>query len=43
MMLENYQQLHGTFFELYIYQDNILLKKDIKKQPSHIFLQFYID
>ena len=32
MCLENNQQLHHTFFELYIYQDSIQLKKDLQKQ-----------
>ena len=43
MLLENYQQLHRIFFELYIYQGNIFLMKDIKKQLCHILLEFYID
>ena len=42
MLPENHQQLHHTIFELYIYQGNILLQKDIKKQLCHIFLEFYI-
>ena len=37
--LENYQLLYHTFFELYIYQGKILLKK----QQSPLFLEFYID
>ena len=43
MLLENYQQLHHTFFELYIYQGSIQLKKDLQKQLYHTFLEFYID
>ena len=43
MLIENHQQIHHIFFEFYIYQDNILLQKDLKKQLSHIFLGFYID
>ena len=39
---ENHQKFLFTFFEMYICQDNILLKKDIKKL-SHILLEFYID
>ena len=43
MLLESHQQLRRILFELYIYQDNILLKKDKKKQLTHIFLEFNID
>ena len=39
---ENHQKFLFTFFEMHICQDNILLKKDIKKL-SHILLEFYID
>ena len=42
MLLEN-QQLHQTFFELYIYQGNILLKKDLQKQLCLTFLEFHTD
>ena len=38
MKLENHQQLHFTFCESYIYQGNALLKSDVKKQLSLIFL-----
>ena len=31
MLLENHQQVYQTFFDFYIYQDNILLKKDLKQ------------
>ena len=41
--LENYQLLYHTFFELYIYQGKILLKKNLKKQQSPLFLEFYFD
>ena len=40
MLLENHQQLYHTFFELHIYQGNVLFKKDIKKQLCNIFLEF---
>ena len=43
MLLDNHQQLHHTLFEFYIYQNNMLLKKDIKKQLCHGFLEFYTD
>ena len=36
MLLENHQQLCHTFFESYVYQDNMLLKKDLHKH----FLEF---
>ena len=36
-MLENHEQLHHTFFELYNYQGNILLKKYKETIISHIF------
>ena len=40
MLLENHQQVHHTLFELYLLQDNMLLKKN--KQLWHIFLEFYV-
>ena len=43
MLLENHQQLHHTFFDFYIYQGSILLKKDMKKQLCYIFLEVHID
>ena len=43
MLLENNQQIHHTFFELYINQGSIQLKKDLQKQGCHTFLEFYID
>ena len=43
MLLENHQQLNHTFFELYIYQDNKLLKKDLQRQFCHTFFDFHID
>ena len=43
MLQENHQELLHTFFEFYVYQDNILLKKDLQKQLCHIFIEFYID
>ena len=33
----------SLIFEFYIDQDSILLKRDIKKQLRHIFLEFCID
>ena len=38
MLLENHQQAYHTFFEFYIYQDNILLKEDLQKQLCLNFL-----
>ena len=43
MLLENHQQLCHTFFDFYIYQGNILSKKNLQKQQYHTFLVFYID
>ena len=43
MLLENHQQLHHIFFDFYIYQCSILLKKDMKKQLCYIFLEVHID
>ena len=43
MLPEDHQRFHDTFFELDIFQGNTLLKKDIKEQICHIFLEFYID
>ena len=37
------KQLHHIFFELYIYQDKILLKRDLQEQLSPTFLEFYVD
>ena len=39
MMLENHQQLHHTFFELYIYQDSIQLKKGSSQTTISTILQ----
>ena len=43
MLLENRQQLHLTFFKLYIYQGSIQLNKDLQKQLCHTYLEFYIE
>ena len=43
MQLDNHQQLHHTFFELYIHQDSIQLKKYFHNQLCHTFLEFYIN
>ena len=40
MLLENHQQLHHTLFGICIYQDNILLEKDLQKQLCHILLDY---
>ena len=42
MFLENNQQLHHTFFELYIYEGIIQLEKELQKQLCHTFLEFNI-
>ena len=42
MLPENNQQLHHTFFELYIYEGSIQLKKELQKQLCHTFLEFNI-
>ena len=43
MLLENNQQLYHTFFESYIDQDNILLKKDLQNQLCNSVFKFCID
>ena len=40
ILLENHQQLHHRFFELYIYQDNILLKRICRNNSVTHFLSF---
>ena len=39
MLLENHQQFYHKFFELYIYQGSIQLKKDLQEQK---FLDFFM-
>ena len=36
-------QFHHTFFEFYIYEENMLLKKDLQKQLCHTFLELNIN
>ena len=43
MLVENNQQLHHTFFGLYIYQNNNLIQKDFWKEFYYTSLEPYID
>ena len=43
MLVENNQQLHHTFFGLYIYQNNNLTQKDFWKEFYYTSLEPYID
>ena len=43
MLAENYEQLRHIFFESYIYERNILSKKDQQKQLYHTCLACYTD
>ena len=44
MLVENYQQLYHTFLEFYIYHDNILTNRFIRKNfITQLTLESYIN